>query len=483
MTATVKGLSVTAGGGTHETPPIQTVWPNSGSLTVPLPAGGGAPASGDAMLLPIFVRVGGATIDLTSGWTLKSTDNQTGTNTTGEVQAKIAGGSEANPTVTDGELSQGTGAVVITIDGWSGDLADIIATGSTGASVNNQAPAETAPVDDCLVLRVFMAADDNAITTPPSGHTQLFYEVTGTGSDAFYAVYSQDAVANAGAVAAATLVMNASDGWLAFTIIVPPAAVATNVVPGDATHAQTADQPALTQVHEIAVDSATHAQTADAPGVVSVHVLAPSDAVHAQAAEEPTLTQVHVVGPEDATHAQTADQPDVTQAHALAVSDALHTQTADEPVLTQAHAVSANDAAHSQSAESPALTQVHDIGSEDATHAQTAERPNLSLDGAIVVHSAAHAQTADQPSLVQVQSIAVNDAAHAQTAEQSTLAQLHLILVNSALHSQTADSPILNVPSVAAYVVSAILESFNGGPVSAALPNDGPASATLPYSA
>lgn len=291
-----------------------------------------------------------------------------------------------------------------------------------------------------------------------------------------------------------------------------------------ATHAQTAEQPGVVTVHVLAPSDAVHAQAADSPTLTQVHVLAPADAGHAQTADQPAITQAHALAPSDAAHAQTAEAPALTQTHAIAANDAAHAQAADAPALTQVHAITTNDATHSQTADAPFLTQVHALTANDAAHAQAAEQPDLSLEGGIVVHSANHAQTADSPTLTQTHSLAPADAAHAQTADNAqltttyaiapsdalhsqaaespaidgaasisvnsathshtadspALTQLHLILVNSALHSQTADSPLLNAPSVAAYAVAAILESFDGGPASASLPSIGPASATLP---
>lgn len=221
MTATVAGVSATAGTGG---PGPLAPWPVNGSNTVALPTSTGAPLAGDLILLPIYVRNGAQTIDTTSGYTRLSGDNDTGSNVTAEIQAKIAGGSESNPTVTDSQTAtQPTAAVALTIRGWSGSLAGIVVSApNIGGSSTIPFPDATAAVGDSLVLRIAMQGDDNNITTPPAGHTQLFFEQSGSGSDALLAIYSQDAPAAAGSVGTANLVVSGSDPYAAYTVVIPP---------------------------------------------------------------------------------------------------------------------------------------------------------------------------------------------------------------------------------------------------------------------
>lgn len=187
-------------------------------------------AAGRLILLPIFARsssppaVNAVTIDLTSDYTLRSTDNFSVTNVTGEVQAKIAAGSDAAPSVRSTiEDTQPTGAIGIVIDGWSGDLDDVTVTMAGGASATPQAPVGTATVDDSLVLRFVFGSDDN---TPDvvTGLTRFFIEETIQGSDASMAFYSQDAPQAAGVVAALNIPFTeGSDSWIAGTIVIAPA--------------------------------------------------------------------------------------------------------------------------------------------------------------------------------------------------------------------------------------------------------------------
>lgn len=192
-------------------------------------------AAGRLILLPIFARsssppaVNPVTIDLTSGYTLKSTADFSVTNVTGEVQAKIAAGSDAAPSVRSTiEDTQPTGAIGIIVDGWSGNLSDVTVTIAGGASATPQAPAGTATANDSLVLRGVFGSDDNPPNPTITGYTQFFTEVTAQGSDASMAWYRQDAAQAAGSVAALNIPFTAgSDSWLAITIVIAPAAGGT----------------------------------------------------------------------------------------------------------------------------------------------------------------------------------------------------------------------------------------------------------------
>lgn len=250
MAVTVAGVSTTA------------TWP--GSTGLPFTINWPGAASGQLVILPVFARAAGTTIATTSTYTLKSTNDATGTNVTGEIQAKAAGGSETAPSVTSGILdTQPTGAIAIVIDGWSGDLSDVVVTQDIGASSNPICPAGTAPTDGCLVLRGVFVSDDNTASGP--GLTQIFNEETGQGSDASMAWFTE--TANTGAVASQALPLTeGSDGWQSFTIVIAPATGGGgDDVTGSASAAFTFDAPAVGR--RIAKGSAAAATTFDAPAV------------------------------------------------------------------------------------------------------------------------------------------------------------------------------------------------------------------------
>jgi len=205
MVATVVGVSTTA------------TWPGSAGL--PFTINWPGASAGQLVILPITARMTATAIPTTSGYVLKSTDDGGGTNISGEIQAKIAGSSEAAPTVTSGIVNtQPTGAIAIVIDGWSGDLADVVVTQDAGASSNPVCPAGTAPADGCLVLRGVFVADDNLAS---SGLTPVFNELSIQGSGASMGWWSE--TADTGAVGTAALPLTSgSDGWMSFTVVIPP---------------------------------------------------------------------------------------------------------------------------------------------------------------------------------------------------------------------------------------------------------------------
>lgn len=158
-----------------------------------------------------------------------------------------------------------------------------------------------------------------------------------------------------------------------------------SITPNDATHAHTAESPAITQVHAISPADATHGHTVESPAITQVHAISPSDATHAHTAESPTVTQVHSLAPTDATHGHTAESPSVSEGVAVFPADALHGHTAESPALTQVHIVSPADALHGHAAESPLITQVHVISPADALHAHYADAAVVSTAGQVFV--------------------------------------------------------------------------------------------------
>lgn len=211
---TIVGVSANAG------------FTTTGSWTAGLPVG---VQSGDLLVAFLGARLGSQTVNLTSGYTLLSTDNySTDGQDTVEVQAKIAGGSESAPGMsTSVATTQPSGGILIAIRGWSGTLGDLILSSPNAASSATMvAPTATSTVNDSLVLRLYWQADDNAITTPPGSHTQQFFESSILGSDAAISVFSATQT-TAGSVGTASLVVGGADPYTAWTLIVPPASGTT----------------------------------------------------------------------------------------------------------------------------------------------------------------------------------------------------------------------------------------------------------------
>lgn len=395
-------------------------WDTDGNVSPALPAGH---ASGHLLLLPIFVRNGAQTIDLTSGYTLVSGADVTGTATTAEIQGKVDGGSESAPTVTSSQTaSQPTGAVLVAISGWSGTLGDlVISTAEVAGSATMVAPAAVTPVDDCLVLRIFLNADDNAVVTPPASHSLVISETTTLGSDAGLHVYSQTQ-AVAGDTGTASLVVGGSDAYIAWTLVVPPAAGgATDLVSANAAHGHTGASPSLTQVHEVASAGSTHGQAAAAPALTQAHILACDNAAHGHTGASPALTQVHQVAAASALHGHTATTVDLTGAGDLVPDSATHGHTAAAPALTQLHVLAANSAAHGQLAAEALVTTGSDLVSVNAAHGQTAGSPALTQVHQVTADSAAHGQSAVTVTLAQLHALIAANAAHGHTATQSSV--------------------------------------------------------------
>lgn len=233
MAASIKGVSPSVTGSVSGN---LGNWPTNGSLTPQMPGGAGAPAAGDLLLMPVYVRITTATInDLSgAGWVRLTPAGFTTSANTAELWAKIAAGGDAAPALTTSPTSQPTGAIIIVVQDWSGDLDDLVAQIQASTSANVTCPDVTTPVDDCLVVRIGLQQDDNQslaapnLTPPPwvpwdtpAGHTALFYEATMAGSDAGMAA-AWEVVATAGAAGTGVFATNGNDAGIGISVAVPP---------------------------------------------------------------------------------------------------------------------------------------------------------------------------------------------------------------------------------------------------------------------
>jgi hypothetical protein len=292
-----------------------------------------------------------------------------------------------------------------------------------------------------------------------------------TGTDGNVEVFDALVTAGTGTVAPTLAFTTATTqcGPVSF-IRIRETAAATNLTVDDATQAQAADSPTLTQVHVLTVADAAQAQSTDAIALTQVHVLAVDDATQAQAADNvtisvvtdlvvadaaqdqladsPTLTQVHVLAVDDATQAQSTDSIDLTQVHVLVVADAAQEQTADEVTLNVATNLVVDDAAQAQAADSPTLTQVHSLAVQDAAQAQAADEVTLTQVHVLTVADAAQAQTADNVVLTADGALVIADATQAQTADEVTLTQVHVLAVQDASQAHAADQVTLSVDAI-----------------------------------
>lgn len=233
MVASIKGVSPSVTGSVSGN---LGNWPTNGSLTPQMPGGAGAPAAGDLLLLPVYVRITTATInDLSgAGWVRLTTAGFTTAANTAELWAKIAVGGDTAPALTTSPTSQPTGAIIIVIEDWSGDLVDLVATIQASTSANVTCPDVVTPEDDCLVLRIGLQQDDNqSATSPtavpppwvpwdsPASHTALFYEATMAGSDASMAA-AWEVVATAGSAGIGVFATNGNDAGIGISVAIAP---------------------------------------------------------------------------------------------------------------------------------------------------------------------------------------------------------------------------------------------------------------------
>lgn len=193
---------------------------NSTSITLTKPAG---TVSGDLLL--IWVATDGIIAHTgPAGWTDETVNLEEGTQISGRLFSKIAGGSEpADYTVTK-DITERSAGLILAIQDNGG--VDVVAgdTGPTAASAT--CPTVTTTVDDTLLFRL-AAGDQGDATTPHT--TESGYTMTGNVGGASSASVSGQykTQASAGASGTQTVGMSASQEWLAATIAIKPAAAVT----------------------------------------------------------------------------------------------------------------------------------------------------------------------------------------------------------------------------------------------------------------
>jgi hypothetical protein len=313
-------------------------------------------------LLLIMARDTSKVIDTSATYTLLNpTDNYSRANMTGEIQGKIAGSSESAPSVhTNIENTQPTGAIVLAISGWSGDLADIVVAQDNGASSSPLAPAATITEDGSLVLRVLYVSDEN-VPTEPTDHATEFGQGTQQGSNAYLAVYSRTMDIGSTGTALATLT-GGSDSWVFMTVVIPPSVGGGPV--------------------DLTVDSTVQGQTTESVAVTQEHALTGlADTSQGQTADAATLTQQHNLTVDSTEHGQTSEAPTLNAGSSLVVQGTAQGQLADSPALSQVHLLIVQDAVQGQGVEQPLLTQVHNLAVADTSHAQRSDNVALTSGG------------------------------------------------------------------------------------------------------
>lgn len=168
---------------------------------------------------------------------------------------------------------------------------------------------------------------------------------------------------------------------------------------------------------DITVQDATHGHTADQPDVTQTHEIATADSLHSHATDQPTINQTQAIVVQEAVHDHTADNVTVSQVVPISASEALHGHVADSPAVSQTHVISVDESIHSHAADNVTLSQAHSITVDESLHGHTADNVAVSVGGLLVtVQEAAHSHTADQPGITQTQVIVVQESLHAHAA-------------------------------------------------------------------
>ena len=144
------------------------------------------------------------------------------------------------------------------------------------------------------------------------------------------------------------------------------------LVVADASHGQTADAPALTQVHGLAVQDASHANAADNVVLGVVGDLGINNGTHGHTADELALAQESTLAVADGSHAHTVESLELTQGGSLGIDNGSHGHAAESVVLGQVHVLAVDASTLSHAAGALALTQLHSLVVGDGLHTHTA---------------------------------------------------------------------------------------------------------------
>lgn len=214
----------------------------------------------------------------------------------------------------------------------------------------------------------------------------------------------------------------------------------TDLVIANGTHAHSAANLALTQVHALTVANASHAQSAANLALTQSSTLAIANGSHGHSAGNLDLTQAAVLAIQDATHGHSAGSLVLTQVHELATQNASHGHTASNVGLTQAHELGVDGANHGHEAQGLSLTQVHVLAVEDATHAHSSENVSLGVAGTLGIQDAVHGHTSDEVTLSTATDLQIDNATHGHTADNVVLEAMLALVIQGATHGHTAES-------------------------------------------
>jgi len=147
------------------------------------------------------------------------------------------------------------------------------------------------------------------------------------------------------------------------------------LVIADASHAHSADDIVLTQVHNLTTQEAAHAHNADAASpLTQVHnlVMQASDHAHSADASSP-LVEHKTLAMADSAHSLNSDSIELIENILLVLADCNHTLLSDNLDLTQVHNLSIADGGHTLASDSLTLTQLHNLLINGCEHVLTSD--------------------------------------------------------------------------------------------------------------
>jgi len=200
------------------------------------------------------------------------------------------------------------------------------------------------------------------------------------------------------------------------------------IVLNDLAHAEPVDEPALTQVHNLAVDDLVHADLLDSLALSQVHNLLVDALSHAHAIDGVALTQVHNLLVDALSHTHSLDGLlTLIQNIQLAVNSLSHAHGIDNVILvSEAIFLIVDDLAHGHSIDSLTLTQVHNL----------------------IIQAMSHLQSMGSVTLSQIHHLILDSLTHLHGVDNVTLLQHYLLIVEALLHAHKLGEVelIRNVP-------------------------------------
>lgn len=196
---------------------------------------------------------------------------------------------------------------------------------------------------------------------------------------------------------------------------------------------------------DLVIASGSHAQSAGNLALAQVHSLTVADGSHGHSAQNLALTQGHALVVQDASHGHASENVVLElPATALTIQSGTHGHTADNATLTQVHALAVQGTTHAHTVGNIDVAQVHNLTVDNVSHAHAVENLSVSQVHGLVIGNGAHAHSAENVSLGVAGSLGIQNATHGHTAEQLSLTtQASALTIQNALHSHSSSNVVL----------------------------------------